>query len=659
MRIAHLVPLLIALSHPAFAVDDTAKAPNLPFLSPIFGDNMILQRGKPNTFWGWAHQGDHVKVDINGHAATGVAGADGRWQVQVDPPAVGNACVVKVDGPSHVELHNVLVGDVWLCGGQSNMQFGLPRARDGAAEVAAADHPNIRFFIVASHPAYSRAEVPAGEWRVCSPKSVLEEGGFSAVAYFFARRVQEKTGVPIGLVEDCVGGTPVETWMDPSTLHELKDFDAPMAEVDRLRGLHVPEYGNYVMHWYDEYDGGIKGSTWADPGLDDASWKTVPISNGFEPLGLADVPAVVWFRRVVMLPDPLPAGDATIHLGVVEKMETTYFNGQRVGASSWVENPRIYTIPANLLKPGRNVITVRVLKLKSKTGFMSSPETLKIAFDRGLEIALAGDWKAAASVDARAPHPLPLGYENYPTMPSVLFQGMVLPLAPLALKGALWYQGEANAARAHQYRTLLPEMIGDWRRIFEQGDFPFLIVSLPAFEERLAQPSESDWAEMREAQGLTARTVPNCGIAITIDTGDAANIHPTEKKPVGDRLALIALAKWYGKPEIFSGPVFRSAERAGNSMRVRFDDVAGGLTVHGDRLGEFSVAGGDRVWHWADARIENDTVVVSSVDVRDPVAVRYAWQANPLATLFNAAGLPAGPFRSDDWPGITEQHSPW
>jgi sialate O-acetylesterase len=659
MRTAHLVPLLIVCSLPAFASGESAQGAERPFLSPIFGDNMVLQRGKPNTFWGWAHQGEHVRVDINGHTAVGIAGADGRWQVQVDPPALEETCVVKVDGPSHVELHNVLVGDVWLCGGQSNMQFALARARDGAAEVAAADHPKIRFFIVAPRPAYSPASVPTGDWKVCSPQSVTEEGGFSAVAYFFARRVQAETGVPIGLVEDCLGGTPAETWMDPATLRGMRDFEAPMAEVDRLRGQHAPEYGNYIMHWYDEYDGGIRGSTWADPGLDDASWRTVPITNGFGPLGLADVPAVVWFRRVVTLPDPLPAGEASIHLGVVEKMETTYFNGEWVGASSWVENPRIYPVPAKLLKPGRNVLTVRVLKLKSKTGFTSSPETLKIVFKGGPQIALAGDWKAAASVDARAPHPLPLGYENYPTMPSVLFQGMILPVAPLALKGALWYQGEANANRAHQYRTLLPAMIGDWRRVFGQGDFPFLIVSLPAFEERRAQPSESDWAELREAQALTARSVPNCGIAITIDTGDAANIHPTEKRPVGDRLALVALAKWYDQPEIFSGPVFRSAQRAGKSMRVLFDHADGGLKVHGDRLGEFSVAGNDHAWHWADARVEDDTVVVWSADVAAPVAVRYAWQANPLATLFNGAGLPAGPFRSDDWPGITDQHSPW
>jgi len=659
MRITHLVTALMACSLPAFAAETPAKQPELPFLSPIFGDDMVLQRGKPNTFWGWTHPGDHVTVDINGRAASGVAGGDGRWQVQVDPPKVGETCVVKIDGPRHVELHNVVVGDVWLCGGQSNMQFGLPRARDGAAEVAAANHPGIRFFIVASHPAYSKAAIPSGGWKVCSPKTVAEEGGFSAVAYFFARRVQGETGVPIGLVEDCLGGTPGETWMDPATLRSLRDFDVPMAEVDRLRALGAPEYGNYVMHWYDEYDGGIKGSTWADPGLDDASWKTVPINNGFEPLGVADVPAVVWFRRVVILPDPLPAGDAAVHLGVVEKMETTYFNGQWIGASSWVENPRIYPIPPKLLRPGRNLIAVRVLKLKSKTGFTSSPESLKVAFEGGPEIALAGDWKAAMSVDARAPHPLPLGYENYPTMPSVLFQGMILPVAPLALKGALWYQGEANATRARQYRTLLPDMIGDWRRVFGQGDFPFLIVSLPAFEERLAEPSESDWAEMREAQALTARNVPNCGIAITVDTGDAANLHPTDKKPVGDRLALVALSKWYGKAVTYSGPMFRSAERVGDSLRIDFDDTDGGLRVHGDKLGEFSVAGSDHAWHWADARIEGDSVVVSSAKVPVPVAVRYAWQANPLATLFNGAGLPAAPFRSDDWPGTTDKHDPW
>lgn len=644
----------------AVAAEPSDEGPaSLPFLSPVFGDNMVLQREKPNTFWGWAKPGEHVRVEINGQSGLAVAGPDGRWQTQVTPPAVSEECVVKIDGPQHSELHHVLVGDVWLCGGQSNMQFGLPGAADGAREVAAANHPNIRLFTVTPHSAYAPAAVPRGAWRICTPQSVGENGGFSAVAYFFACRVQAETGVPIGLIQDCLGGTPVETWMDPATLSQITDFARPMAEVERLREAHAPEYGNYVMHWYDEYDVGNQGASWADPDLDDHAWKPVHLPGGFAEFGLADVPAVVWFRKEIVLPDPLPAGDPVLHLGVVEKMDTTYVNGHFVGASSWVENPRVYHVPAAVLKPGRNLVTIRVFKLKSKLGFLSPPDSLNLAFPGGPTIPLAGKWRGAVSVDARPPHPLPLGYENYPIMPSVLFQGMIRPILPLTLTGAIWYQGEANAARAHQYRTLLPALIQDWRRAFQQGDFPFYVVSLPAFLPHRDQPGTDDWAELREAQALTAKNVPNCGLAVTIDTGEADNIHPKEKKIVGERLALLALAEHYGKNVVSAGPTFRSIDREGNSLRVRFDHTDGGLKYRGAKPEEFSVAGSDRKWHWAEARIDGDTVVVSSTEVSDPVAVRYAWQSNPRVTLYNGAGLPAVPFRSDDWPGVTDGRPPW
>jgi sialate O-acetylesterase len=647
---------LLGCSIPAWAATDNLDR---PFVSPVFGDNMVLQRDQPNTLWGWTTPGETVRVQIGDQAASGVADATGRWQVRLLPPPAGHACTIRIDGAQHVEFKNVLVGDVWLCGGQSNMQFGLPRAKNGAAEVAAANYPKIRLLKVPGRAAYNPVAAPRLAWTVCSPTSVAEGEGFSAVAYFFARRVQAETGIPIGLVEDCMGGTPAECWMSPAAAAATHQFDVPLAEIARLREKHTPEYGSYIMHWYDEYDVGLKGTTWADPALNDSAWKNVKVPGGFAELGLTDVPAVVWFRRDVTLPDPLPKGDATLRLGVVEKMETSYVNGQWVGASSWVENPRRYRVAAKALKPGRNTIAVRVFKLKSKTGFLSTADQIHLTFADGTDLPLAGEWKAAVSVDARPPHPLPLGFENYPIMPTVLYHGMIQPLVPLALKGALWYQGEANASRAHQYRLLLPALIRDWRAAFGQGDFPFLIAGLPAFQARKTRPGSDDWAELREAQAYTAGTVPNCGLAVTIDTGDAADIHPTDKMPVGERLALLALAKTYGKDVVCSGPTFRAVERQGHELRVTFDHTDGGLTVHGDKPEEFSVAGEDRQWHWADAKLDGDAIVVSSPEVPNPVAVRYAWQANPKATLFNGAGLPAAPFRSDDWPGVTDHAAPW
>ena len=255
---------------------------------------------------------------------------------------------------------------------------------------------------------------------------------------------------------------------------------------------------------------------------------------------------------------------------------------------------------------------------------------------------------------------MPIAFENWPVMPSVLYEGMLKPIAPLAIAGALWYQGEQNSPRGYQYRRILPVMIADWRWLFGQGDFPFYIVSLPAFKKRSPVPVDGDeWAETRESQAIAAATVPNSCLAVTIDTGDPDNLHSRDKAPVGDRLARCALANYYGKNMVYSGPTLERVERLPGSIRLHFAHTEGGLAAKGDKLEEFSIAGEDRKWHWADARIDGDTVVVSSPSVPDPKEVRYAWQSNPAATLFNGAGLPAAPFRTDTWPGITESVRPY
>jgi sialate O-acetylesterase len=459
------------------------------------------------------------------------------------------------------------------------------------------------------------------------------------------------------LVLDNVGGTPAETWTSAEALRPLKDFDIPLAELQRLAASGAPEYGNFVMHWYDEYDIGLK-ENWSAPGLDDSSWKSVDIPGGFAELGVPETPALAWFRKEIVLPDPLPAGRVMLFLGSIERMDTAYINGTFVGASSWVENPRVYF--GGALKPGRNVIAIRVLKTKADGGFMSKPEDLHIVLGDKTSIPLAGPWKAMLSVDARQPHPLPISYENWPIIPSVLYEGMLKPIAPLSITGALWYQGEQNSPRGYQYRRILPVMIADWRSLFGQGDFPFYIVSLPAFTQRSPVPVDGDpWAETRESQAVAAATDPNSCLAVTIDTGDPDSIHAKDKQPVGDRLALCALAKYYGKNVVYSGPTLASVERLPGSIRLHFTHTDGGLAVKGDKLGEFSIAGDDRKWFWADARIEGDTVVVSSPSVPNPKEVRYAWQSNPAATLSNGAGLPAAPFRTDTWPLKTESARPY
>jgi sialate O-acetylesterase len=627
----------------------------LPFVSTIFSDNMVLQRGKKNTIWGWSDPGDQVRVEIAGKHASGVAGLDRRWQVRIQPPAVGGPYTIRISGHHSVELHNVLVGDVWLCGGQSNMQLALPRVLNGEEEVKAANFPEIRFFTVAPRSAYHHTDVVEGSWKVVSPETADH---VSAVAYYFARKVQQEIHVPIGLVVDALGGTPAEAWTSAAALRPLKDFDVPLAQLEKLAAANAPEYGNHVMHWYDEYDVGVK-ENWGAANFDDSLWKSVEIPGGFSDLGVPETPAVAWFRREFVAPDPLPAGRASLFLGSIERMDTAYINGTIVGASAWVENPRVYSIPDGVLKPGKNVIAVRVLKTKPQGGFLAKPDELRLELGDKTSIGLAGQWKGRLSLDARPPHPLPIGYENWPVIPSVLYEGMLVPIAPLAITGALWYQGEQNSERGFQYRKILPITIANWRKLFGQGDFPFYIVSLPEFRHRSTTPTDDAWAETRESQAITAASVPNSCLAVTIDTGDPENLHPKDKQPVGERLALCALAKHYHKKIVYSGPTLASVERLPGSIRLHFAHTDGGLVVRGDKLEEFSIAGEDRKWYWAEARVEGKTVVLSSPSVPDPKEVRYAWQSGPKPTLFNGAGLPAGPFRTDTWPGITESHRPY
>ena len=619
-----------------------------PLLSPVFGEHMVLQRGKPTHLWGWTKPGTEVRVEFAGRHAAATAGPDGRWEAQVEPPPPGGPYTLSIDGSQRFEFRDILVGDVWLCSGQSNLEFDLARSRDGPEAVLHSTQEAIRLFRVAAQPSYAPAPTPRGEWRRCEPAAFAQNGGFSAVAYYFARKVQAETGVPIGLIQVAVGGSPAESWMSPAALQGFPEFAPGLAEMARLRERGGPVYGNFVMPWFDEFDRGVAGR-WSEAELDDKEWKPVSLHGGFAELGLPDTPAVVWFRREITLPEKLPAGPAKLLLGIVEKLDTAYVNGRWVGASAWVENPRAYPIPEGVLRPGRNQLTIRVLKTAPDGGFRSAAAALLLTLGDGTSIPLEGLWRAAVGTDARPPHPLPLGYENWPTMPAVLHLGMLRPLAPLAVTGALWYQGEANFTRAAQYRTLLPALIADWRALFAQPDLCFYIVSLPAFMPRRDQPGSDGWTELREAQALTVRTVPHTALAVTVDTGDAGDIHPPDKKPVGERLALLALHHTYNRDIACDGPAFTHAERMHGALRLHFTHTDGRLVAKGDHLGEFSVAGADRVWHWAEACIEGDTVIVSSPAVPEPVAVRYAWQANPLATLYNGAGLPAAPFRNEDW----------
>ena len=617
---------------------------------------MVLQRGKADTIWGWSSPGDPIHVQIAGEGASGVTGPDGRWQVRFAPPATGGPYTLKVtDGRRSVGFRNVMVGDVWICGGQSNMELPL-RFTDDAMKVAAhADYPDIRFFTVPERTAYRPTRTLQGAWKVVSPQSAAE---LSAVAFYFGRKLERETHVPVGLVIEAVGGSAGESWASVAALGPLHDYDIPLAMLAQFQREGLPAYGNYIMPWYDRYDIGVK-QKWSSPGYHPSSWKSVHLPGGFARLGVPATPAVAWFRREITLPGAPPKGPALISLGEVQRMDSVYVNGVLVGASAWVEHPRVYRIPADALKPGENLIAIRIFKTEPHGGFLGRPSDLRLTLADHTVIPLAGVWQGRISVDARPPHPMPLHFANWPVMPAVLYNGMLAPIAPLSISGAIWYQGAQNSPRGYEYRKLLPAVIGSWRQLFGQGDFPFYIVQLPAFGARSALPTDDGWADIRESQSIVAATVPNSCLAVTIDTGDPNSLHPGNKKPVGERLARCALARHYGKHVIDSGPTVASVERLAHSIRLRFRNADGGLIAKGGRLEGFTLAGRDRRWHHAEARIQGMRVIVSSPEVPHPTQVRYDWQSNPPATLFNGAGLPAGPFRTDTWPLVTQHQRPY
>jgi sialate O-acetylesterase len=649
--VAAAAGVLASLQNSAEAqlVQEPAPTSPAPFVSTIFGDNMVLQRNKEDRIWGWSDPGDKITVQIGETTASAVAGPDRRWQVSFQAPPTGGPYTAKIAGHSQtVEFHNVLVGDVWLCGGQSNMEFAMRGVLNADEEIQKANYPEIRFFTVAQHAAYRPTNVVNGHWQAVSPQTAAS---LSAVAYYFARRVQQDLHIPIGLVVDCVGGTPAETWMSEEALRKIGGLDVPLGYLHKLADENAPEYGNYITHWYEEYDTGLK-EHWSDLALDDSNWKAIDIMNGWGPLAVGDIPSVVWFRKEITLPDPLPAGRSMLFLGVVDRMDSVWINGTYVGGSAWVENPRHYFL-RDVLKPGKNEIAIRILRLRSDGGFMSKPSDLHLVLGDNSSIPLAGEWKAKVSVDARPPHPLPVSYENWPVIPSVLYKGMLEPIGSLSITGAIWYQGEANAKRGYEYRKVLPAMIADWRELFKQGDFPFYIVSLPFNGQRSSTPVDDGWAEIRESQAITAKEVPNTCLAITVDTGDADSVHPRVKQPVGDRLALCALGQYYGEKVAYQGPTLASWDHLNGAIRLHFEHIEGGLVMN-YQPDAFQIAGADHKWYWADAHAFGDAVLVSTSLVQNPVAVRYDWQSNPPAILFNKAGLPAGPFRTDDWTGVTE-----
>ncbi|MDX2020003.1 MAG: sialate O-acetylesterase [Deltaproteobacteria bacterium] len=639
-------------------------------LPAVFGSHMVLQQGRALPVWGTADPGEQVTVEVGPAKQHATADKRGQWRVLL-PSMNASFDTIRfvVRGHNEITLEDVLVGEVWLASGQSNMEWPLSRSDNGAEEVANAALPGLRLFrVVRTEKVPVAPKDVEGAWAVSSPESAAD---FSAVAYFFGRRLLNTLNVPVGLVGTWWGGTPVEAWTSERGLKSnaegqrmLMGFGTKTAETREERLAAAAQYEAALQQWDDanrHHDGINEGEAagYANPGIPEAGWTKTMAPGHWEDSGL-DGDGAVWFRKDVAVPATWVGQELHLGLGLLNDCDTIYVNGTKVGQScrdtpTTHGRPRNVVVPASLVKPGRLLVAVRIFDERGRGGFSSDATGLYLQNASGEKLSLAGRWNMrvekllpSMEIDYSVRPKPPVGYPH-PSAPHALWDAMVAPLVPYALRGFLWYQGEANAHRAYQYRSLFAAMIKDWRKAWRQGNTPFYYVQLANFVDR--GPKE-EWAELREAQTM-ALSLPNTGMAVAIDVGNPNDIHPINKLVVGERLARLALANDYGKPVVSSGPLFKAAKVQGHSIRVSFA-FAEGLRSSGGELSGFTIAGADQKFVPATAVIDGDTVVVQSDEVAKPVAVRYGWEGAPVCNLQNGEGLPASPFRSDRWPEITK-----
>jgi len=620
---------------------------------------MVLQRDIELPVWGTARPGSVVTVALAGQSAEARVGAHGEWQVRLAPMAAGGPYEMVIEGDEVMRFSDVLIGEVWLASGQSNMAMplaGWGRILDYETEIARADYPEIRLFQVERATASKPLAGVDGVWRRCSPEAVAE---FSSTAYFFARRVHRETGLPIGILHSSWGGTVAEAWTSAETLEAMADFREAAREIRTrtpeqaaaLRAMFVAAQGERAVAVRERDRGLAHGKTlWAAADLESSDWSSMTLPGKWEDAGIPDLvnlDGVVWFRSEVEIPESWANQDLRLSLGPIDDADETFFNGTRIGASESWDAPRTYRVPAALVRAGRNSIAVRVIDVYLGGGFSGEAADLRLEGPDGDELPLAGPWAYRVGLELE---PLPPSPDD-PNQPTVLYNGMIKPLAPYALRGVLWYQGESNSSRAFQYRSLFPALIHDWRATWGESELPFYFVQLAAFEPGLIE--QNKWPELREAQ-LMALSLPETGMAVAIDIGNPRDVHPKNKQEVGNRLARLALRRIYGREIADSGPIYRGMIAEGSQLRLTFDHTEGGLEAKGGALRGFTVAGEDREFHPAEARIEAGTVVVWSEAVPEPKASRYGWADSPDCNLYNSSGLPASPFRTDDWPALTE-----
>ena len=630
-------------------------------LHPIFTDNMVLQQQSQVNIWGTASPDKTVSITTSWNNARYevASAADGSWSAVISTPCAGGPYTVTVsDGKKPEVLENVLIGEVWICTGQSNMEMKVGDKVVGMEKemAEAGNYKNIRLLHIENRTSpvpNEDVEIRYGGWQTCSGETIYD---FSAAGYFFGKNLADSLDVPVGLIETCWGGTYAESWTSAEGLSQMPYFHERLEKVKTLpqsREAREQMFRDEMEQWRIDMTVADKGfkdgvAVWAGEGYDDSSWTDARVPDFLQDQGFGSTSGFFWLRKTVDIPADWAGKELRLELGVVDDNDFTYFNGVELGHTEGCLSWRTYTVPAELVKGGKAVVAVRVMDTGGKGVIVGDAQNIALYKSDNEKIVISGDWKYRFSLGFADAPEIPVNTATEPNYPTFLYNAMINPLVKFRIRGAIWYQGEANVARADQYGDLLPLMINDWRSKWGY-DFPFYIAQLANYMNVQTGPEESEWAELRESQ-VHALHLENTGLAVLIDIGEAGDIHPKNKPEVGRRLALNALALTYGRHISYSGPMYSSYSIEDGKIRLFFDHADGGLeAAGGDTLEGFYIAGADRVFHKADAVIEGDTIVVSSPDVLFPVSVRYGWANNPVCNLYNGAGLPASPFRTDRW----------
>jgi sialate O-acetylesterase len=632
--------LVLILAFSAWYLFGQIKLPRL------ISDGMILQRESPVAVWGWASPAEKILLDFNNRQYNAVTDKQGSWKITIPPVAAGGPYEMVFTASNRVVVKDILFGDVWVCSGQSNMEFMMERLVPlFESKLPGTDNPMIRYFKAPQNYNFKAAQYdfPSGEWLKATQENVLK---FSAVAWYFADELYKKYHIPIGLINASLGGSPAEAWISEDAIKEFPSYYAELQKFknDSLITRIESQDKKRSDEWYkllNAKDEGFKDTLnlWYKGDLHSTEWMNMDIPGYWANGPLGAVNGVVWFKKEIDVPASMEGKPARLVLGCIVDADYAFINGVQVGTTGYLYPSRKYAVAPGILHEGKNIVVVRIISNKGRGGFVTGKSYELVTKDERLDLKGTWQYRLGAVMD-------PLEGQTFVRWKPVgLFNAMISPLLNYRIKGAVWYQGESNTSRYNEYTKLLSALISDWRSKWNQGDFPFLFVQLPNFMEAKAQPSESEWALFREAQ-MKALSVPMTGMVVTYDIGEWNDIHPLNKKEVGVRLALAAGKVAYGDSKVvYSGPVYNSFEVKGNKIIISFLNSGSGLMARGGELKYFSIAADDGKFVWAKAKIENGRVVVWSGEIQHPVSVRYAWADNPEgANLYNKEGLPAEPF---------------